>query len=98
IPPHLHFKQPSPHIAWKDYPISVEPGGRAWQRNARPRLAGVSSFGFSGTNAHVIIEEAPADSVQPATADASGLFCLPISARSEEALAALAGEMAEDLS
>ncbi len=67
IPPHLHFKEPSPHIAWKEYPVSVEPRGRDWQRNARARIAGVSSFGFSGTNAHVIIEEAPAESAPAAT-------------------------------
>ncbi len=96
IPPHLHFTQPSPHIAWKDYPVSVEPRGREWQRSARARIAGVSSFGFSGTNAHVIIEEGPAESASAAVAE--GLFCLPLSARSDEALAALAGALAADLS
>ena len=59
IPPHLHFTQPSPHIAWADYPVKVTAQGRAWPRGAQPRIAGVSSFGFSGTNAHVIVEEAP---------------------------------------
>ena len=60
IPPHLHFNTPSPHIAVGR--ISTQgavPAGQPWPRGARPRLAGVSSFGFSGTNAHAIIEEAP---------------------------------------
>ncbi|MEM9568878.1 MAG: type I polyketide synthase, partial [Cyanobacteria bacterium P01_E01_bin.34] len=57
IPPHLHFKTPNPHIAWKELPFEVT--DRPWPRGDRRRLAGVSSFGFSGTNAHVVLEEAP---------------------------------------
>jgi acyl transferase domain-containing protein/cyclopropane fatty-acyl-phospholipid synthase-like methyltransferase/acyl carrier protein len=94
IPPHLHFRVPSPHIAWADYPVKVEPQGAAWPRGQRRRLAGVSSFGFSGTNAHVVIEEAPV--AQPAAALADRpLHCLPLSARSDSALAQLAGLYAE---
>jgi acyl transferase domain-containing protein/acyl carrier protein len=97
IPPHLHFREPSPHIAWGDFPIKVEPQGVAWPRGAHRRLAGVSSFGFSGTNAHVVIEEAPV--AQPAVALAHRpLHCLPLSARSGEALAQLAGSYAEAFS
>jgi acyl transferase domain-containing protein/NAD(P)-dependent dehydrogenase (short-subunit alcohol dehydrogenase family)/acyl carrier protein len=94
VPPHLHFHAPSPHIAWADYPLKVEPLGSAWPRGHRRRLAGVSSFGFSGTNAHLIIEEAP---LAPAVAVAAerGLHCLPVSARTEAALARLAGAYAE---
>ena len=56
IPPHLHFKQPNPNIAWDDLPIKVPTERTPWQGSG---LAGVSSFGFSGTNAHVILEQAP---------------------------------------
>jgi acyl transferase domain-containing protein/NAD(P)-dependent dehydrogenase (short-subunit alcohol dehydrogenase family) len=97
IPPHLHFKQPSPHIAWAEYPVRVHAEGRAWLRGAKRRLAGVSSFGFSGTNAHVVIEEAPAPERVAATA-ARPLHCLPLSARSESALRELAPRYVEALS
>jgi acyl transferase domain-containing protein/acyl carrier protein len=60
IPRHLHFRNPSPHIAWSEYPVRVTSEPVPWPRGERRRLAGVSSFGFSGTNAHVVLEEAPA--------------------------------------
>ncbi|TXI39214.1 MAG: polyketide synthase, partial [Mycobacterium sp.] len=59
LPRHLHFRTPSPHIPWDRIPVRVVDQARAWESGARPRIAGVSSFGFSGTNAHVILEEAP---------------------------------------
>uniref|UniRef100_UPI0035CA2645 type I polyketide synthase n=1 Tax=uncultured Nostoc sp. TaxID=340711 RepID=UPI0035CA2645 len=59
IAPHLHFKQPNPHINWSELAISVPTQLMPWSKGNQPRLAGVSSFGFSGTNAHVIVEEAP---------------------------------------
>ncbi|MFZ5542948.1 MAG: type I polyketide synthase [Pseudomonadota bacterium] len=89
IPPHLHFRQPSPHIAWDAHPVRVAPEGVAWPRGARVRRAGVSSFGFSGTNAHVIVEEAPPAEARPA-APARPVHCLPLSARSDAALRTLA--------
>src|SRR5207253_10177824 len=65
IPPHLHFKQPNPHIPWQVLPIEVPTRLTPWPRGPRPRRAGISSFGVSGTNAHLIIEEAP-DQAPPA--------------------------------
>ncbi|MEH1778864.1 MAG: type I polyketide synthase [Nostoc sp.] len=59
IAPHLHLKQPNPYINWAELPIHVPTQLIPWSKGNQPRLAGVSSFGFSGTNAHVIIEEAP---------------------------------------
>ncbi|AOW98937.1 hypothetical protein BJP34_05265 [Moorena producens PAL-8-15-08-1] len=59
IAPHLHFHQPNPYINWKQLPVLVPTDGTPWQIEDKPRLAGLSSFGFSGTNAHVILEEAP---------------------------------------
>ena len=60
IPPHLHFKQLNPHISLDGIPAVIPTVGMEWKRpQSGRRLAGVSSFGFSGTNAHVILEEAP---------------------------------------
>lgn len=85
IPPHLHFKEPSPHIAWADYPVRVTAQGAPWKRGVRPRLAGVSSFGFSGTNAHAIIEEAPREEGLPRAQRPK--HCIVLSARSAASLA-----------
>ena len=90
IPPHLHFQQPNPHIAWSEIPVSVSAQGCAWPRTDRARLAGVSSFGFSGTNAHAIIEEAPIV-VSQEKVEGRPLHCIPLSARSDNALTQLAG-------
>jgi len=59
IPPNLHFHTPSPRIPWSELPVEVPTRPTPWPRAERPRLAGVSSFGFSGINAHVVIEEPP---------------------------------------
>lgn len=59
IPPHLHFQDPNPLINWQGYPIKIPSQIIPWSNNGEVRIAGVSSFGFSGTNAHVIVEQAP---------------------------------------
>ena len=59
LPQHLHFQNPSPHIPWDRLAVQVVEEATVWERNGRPRIAGISSFGFAGTNAHVILEEAP---------------------------------------
>jgi acyl transferase domain-containing protein/NADPH:quinone reductase-like Zn-dependent oxidoreductase/acyl carrier protein len=61
IPKHLHLNQPNPHIPWEQLPVKVTSETTRWPDGKK--IAGVSSFGFSGTNAHVIVEEAPAKSV-----------------------------------
>jgi amino acid adenylation domain-containing protein len=93
LPKHLHFTEPSPYIPWDRLPVRVVEQATAWQRNGRPRIAGVSSFGFSGTNAHVVVEEAPAVGSAADGAEESGrggCRLLPLSARTPEALAVLA--------
>ncbi|AFZ33410.1 polyketide synthase (plasmid) [Gloeocapsa sp. PCC 7428] len=60
IPPHLHYKQPNPHIPWQQLPIQVTTALTPWTGS----IAGVSSFGFSGTNAHVIVAEATNSAVE----------------------------------
>ncbi|MBZ0275399.1 MAG: acyltransferase domain-containing protein, partial [Anaerolineae bacterium] len=59
IPPHLNLTQLSPFMDWANLPLDVPTTLVPWPRTDEPRFAGVSSFGFSGTNAHVILEEAP---------------------------------------
>ena len=81
IPPHLHFDQPSPHIDWSRIPLEVVTERTPWPAGTSPRVAGVSSFGFSGTNAHVIVEEAPAPRAAPATFERP-LHLLTLSAKS----------------
>ncbi len=57
IPPHLHFKTPNPHIDWDKLELEVPTTLREWNAIENRRIAGVSSFGFSGTNAHIVLEE-----------------------------------------
>src|SRR5207249_5817532 len=68
IPPTLHFEQLNPSIDFAGTPFCVDAKPRRWLRGGVPRRAGVSSFGIGGTNAHVVLEEAPA----PANATAPG--------------------------
>ena len=97
LPPHLHFRNPSPHIPWDRLAVQVVEEATPWERTGRPRVAGVSSFGFAGTNAHVVIEEAPEHIRQvtaapaPVEAPAHRRFSvLPLSARTPAALVQLA--------
>jgi len=66
LPAHLHFENPNPHIAWDRLPVEIVTGNRDWPESETPR-AGVSAFGMSGTNAHVVIEAPPSktSSVDP---------------------------------
>jgi acyl transferase domain-containing protein/surfactin synthase thioesterase subunit len=57
IPPHLHCNEPNPRIPWRDWPIRVPTELTPW--NTSPKMAGVSAFGMSGTNVHLIVEQAP---------------------------------------
>ncbi|MBW4667892.1 MAG: type I polyketide synthase [Cyanomargarita calcarea GSE-NOS-MK-12-04C] len=85
IPPHLHFKQPNPHLNWDKLPVVVPTKHQPWHSQQRSRLAGVSSFGISGTNAHLILEEAGEES-QNQEAVERPLHIFTLSAKTEEAL------------
>lgn len=98
VPPHLHLHEKNPHIDWAAYPIVVLTRATPWQPIGGRWLAGVSSFGFSGTNAHVIIEAAP-EIVPPAEAVTPDRpqHVLALSARDPKALASLVSAYVERL-
>jgi acyl transferase domain-containing protein/NAD(P)-dependent dehydrogenase (short-subunit alcohol dehydrogenase family)/acyl carrier protein len=89
IPAHLHFRTPSPHIHWEDFPIRVPTRAVAWEPINGRRIAGVSSFGFSGTNAHIVLEEAPSPARVAAVRPGRACLCT-LSARGPQALGELA--------
>ncbi len=86
VAPHLHFHRPNPHIAWDQIPIRVAAERSPWPAWSARRIAGVSSFGMSGTNAHVVLEGFP----QQAGPDHQGPYLLALSAASPAALRELA--------
>jgi acyl transferase domain-containing protein/SAM-dependent methyltransferase len=98
IPPHLHFRSGNPHIDWA-VPIKVPTTTTPWAAVEGRRLAGVSSFGFSGTNAHVVLEEPPASRETPQGAAVErSAHILALSARDAESLAEVARRYADRLS
>jgi acyl transferase domain-containing protein/SAM-dependent methyltransferase/acyl carrier protein len=96
IPPQLHFQEPNPFINWSELPIAVPTVPAPWPQEAGRRLAGVSSFGFSGTNAHVILEAPPPrpTPAPPPAAAGRRAHVLALSAKSKAALGQLAGRYA----
>ncbi len=96
LPAHLHLKKPNPHIDWKSMGVKVPVELTAWEPTQGRRIAGVSSFGFSGTNAHVVLEEAPPRPVRTREVERPE-HVLVLSARSAEALRAQAGRYAQAL-
>jgi acyl transferase domain-containing protein/NADPH:quinone reductase-like Zn-dependent oxidoreductase/SAM-dependent methyltransferase len=90
IPEHLHWQVPSRHIPWPELNVAVASARREWRSGERRRRAGVSSFGYSGTNCHVVLEEAPAVPPRSAQIEPSDQRLLTLSAASKPALQALA--------
>jgi len=101
IPPQVNFKQPSPHVDWNALNLSIPTGVRPWTSAEKPRLAGVSGFGFSGTNVHVIVEERVAQQSSSgdhaAPSRSMNTFLLGLSAHSEPALREMASAYARTL-
>jgi rifamycin polyketide synthase modules 1, 2 and 3 len=96
IPAHLHFDEPSPYVDWDKLPIQIPRETVSWPEPDGGRIAGVSSFGFSGTNAHVLLEEAPP--AAPADTEPPQPRLLVLSAHSPQALLASAHAYADLLS
>ncbi len=90
IPGNLHFSTPNPNIAWDELPLRVVDTNTPWARNAKPRLAGISSYGFVGTNAHLILEEPPLSEEDPSLLPRP-FNTLVLSARNPEDLKSLIG-------
>ncbi|MCD0450494.1 acyltransferase domain-containing protein [Actinocorallia sp. API 0066] len=94
VPPHLNLREPNPYVRWDEVPVRVPAELTEWPQD-RPRIAGLSSFGFSGTNAHLVLAEAPASPARDEPAPRPELLLL--SASGEQELAAAASAHAEAL-
>uniref|UniRef100_UPI0037D9C456 SDR family NAD(P)-dependent oxidoreductase n=2 Tax=Streptomyces prunicolor TaxID=67348 RepID=UPI0037D9C456 len=99
LPATLHAEEPSQHVDWESGAVKLLTDARPWNDPGRPRRAAVSSFGVSGTNAHMILEEAPAVAEEPARQPELNLPAVPVvvSAKDEVALRAQAGRLREHL-
>ncbi|MDX3187241.1 SDR family NAD(P)-dependent oxidoreductase [Streptomyces sp. MN03-5084-2B] len=85
VPRTLHVTEPTPHVDWASGAVELLTEERPWPETGRPRRAAVSSFGFSGTNAHTIIEQAPSEAV-PAVPGADRPVPVLVSGRTDAAL------------
>ena len=97
LPANLHFQTPNPDIPFDRLPLRVVQKLEPWPAAEQPRLAGVSAFGFGGSNAHVVLEAAPATPDNSVADGEGGPGLLPLSARTEKALRDLAVRYVEFL-
>jgi amino acid adenylation domain-containing protein/thioester reductase-like protein len=108
IPPHLHLKEVNPYLSLEDSRLEIGTYLRPWKRRGQPRFAGISSFGFGGTNAHIVISDAPvmeSGSLLPKSQEhAPGIqnlerprHLLTLSAKTEFALEELAQSLSDQL-
>ena len=96
IPQSINFEVPNPHIPFAELRLKVVDAAQVWPSVGRARRAGVSSFGFGGTNAHVVVEQAPVVERAPVVESASGssVCTLVVSGRSVSRVGSLAGVLA----
>ncbi|GAB7105539.1 hypothetical protein JCM4814A_38530 [Streptomyces phaeofaciens JCM 4814] len=97
IPPSLHFDRPNPLIDFASGPFRVPTSLEEWPAAGHPRRAAVSAFGVGGTNAHLVLEEAPAATEVPRPAEVPRRHVLPLSARTAGALPGQAEALARHL-
>ncbi|MEO9220446.1 MAG: type I polyketide synthase, partial [Mycobacteriaceae bacterium] len=95
LPPSLHFSTPNPHIPFDRARLEVVTAPRPWPRHTGRAVAGVSGFGFGGTNAHLVVREAPAHEKTCHDCSGAGMAVLALSAPTRERLQAAAGELAD---
>src|SRR5262249_22539905 len=90
IPASLNFSQPNPHVDFENFPLKVARGLEPWPSTNGPARAGVSAFGFGGTNAHIVLEEAPSQLQHEPPREASGRdeedVVIPLSTKVPDAL------------
>ncbi|MEP7279701.1 MAG: SDR family NAD(P)-dependent oxidoreductase [Bacteroidota bacterium] len=102
LPPSLHYHSPNPHIPFYELNLKVNSELNTWPIDSSPALAGVSSFGFGGTNVHVVVSEATKvklanENNDPINSTISKCYLLPLSGKSPEALKSIAGDFLEFL-
>ncbi len=96
IPANLHFTTPNPHIPFDNLRLKVVDTPTDWPLRGQPRRAGVSAFGFGGTNAHVVLEEGPKSSAVAVTEPPKGaVTTLVVSGKSDDRIASTAGALAD---
>ncbi|MDT0327637.1 type I polyketide synthase [Nocardiopsis lambiniae] len=93
LPRTLHADEPTPHVDWSEGTVRLVDRARSWPATGAPRRAAVSSFGMSGTNAHLVVEQAPETEDAPAPGRDAGPILWPLSARGPAALAAQAARL-----
>ncbi|MFI0723144.1 type I polyketide synthase [Streptomyces sp. NPDC021224] len=96
VPRTLHSETPSPHIAWEQGRLRLATATVPWPGTGRPRRAGVSSFGFGGTDAHILLEQAPPPPgpvAEPPRGAAGGVLLCPVSGCDADALRAQAARL-----
>ncbi|MFF1903701.1 SDR family NAD(P)-dependent oxidoreductase [Kitasatospora sp. NPDC058218] len=94
LPPTLHVEEPTPQVDWSVGAVELITEAREWPETGRPRRVGVSSFGLSGTNAHLILEQAPEEEPVAVEAAPDGVVPLVVSAASTGSLAGQAERLA----